>query len=395
MHACGPVSPLRGFALLVVIPPPDTLILSFCLEPLQENWYGTASSVAMRLSDFDYELPPSLIAQVPLPERSQSRLMVLHRESGSIEHKSFSQLLEYLRKGDALVLNDSKVIPARLLGASPQRDTKDARGEVLLLEEKAANLWECLVKPARKFRPGARVFFKGHDLRAEVLADTPFQSKIVRFRCDEDVRELLETVGSVPLPPYIKRTSSLPIDRERYQTVFASKDGSVAAPTAGLHFTHQILDSARGKGVVVCRVTLHVGLGTFQPVREHEIEHHNVHAEQFSIDESAAQALNRVRSSGDKIAAVGTTSARVLETAADADGIIHPMTGRTDLFIHPGYRFKVLTDGALLTNFHLPKSTLLMLVCAFAGRESILRAYREAVEAGYRFYSYGDAMLIL
>ena len=349
----------------------------------------------MRLTDFDYELPASLIAQIPLSRRDQSRLMVLPRESGRIEHRSFPQLLEYLQEGDALVLNDSKVIPARLLGASPQRHTKGARGEVLLLEEKARNLWECLVKPSKKFGPGAQVFFKGHDLKAEVLADTPFKSKIVRFRCDEDVRELLETVGSVPLPPYIKRTSSLPIDRQRYQTVFASKEGSVAAPTAGLHFTHQILDAARGKGVGVCRVTLHVGLGTFQPVRAHEIEHHNVHAERFSIEESTAQALNRVRSSGGKILAVGTTSARVLETAADADGSIHPMTGRTDLFIHPGYRFKVLADGALLTNFHLPKSTLLMLVCAFAGRERVLQAYREAVEAGYRFYSYGDAMLIL
>lgn len=349
----------------------------------------------MKLSDFDYELPPSLIAQLPLPERDQSRLMVLHRESGRIEHRAFPDFLEYLQKGDALVLNDSKVIPARLLGASPHRDTKDARGEILLLEEKAANLWECLVKPAKKFRPGARVFFKRHELKGEVLADTPFQSKIVRFRCDGDVRQLLEGIGSVPLPPYIKRKTSLPIDRERYQTVFASREGSVAAPTAGLHFTRQILDALRRKGVRVCYVTLHVGLGTFQPVRVNEIEHHKVHAERFSIEKKPAQTLNRVRSAGGRIVAVGTTSARVLETAADDEGTIRPMTGKTNLFIHPGYRFKVLGNGALLTNFHLPKSTLLMLVCAFAGKDFILQAYREAVEAGYRFYSYGDAMLIL
>lgn len=336
-----------------------------------------------------------MIAQIPLPERDQSRLMVLHRESGRIEHRRFPDLLEYLQKGDALVLNDSKVIPARIHGASPQPDVSNARGEILLLEEKTTNLWECLAKPSRKFRPGTRVFFKSHGLKAEILADTPFQSKIVRFHCEGDVRELLVTVGSVPLPPYIKRKSRLALDRERYQTVFASRDGSVAAPTAGLHFSRQILDAARRKGVAVCQVTLHVGLGTFQPVRVHEIEHHKVHAEKFFIEERAAETLNRVRMSRGRIVAVGTTAARVLETAADADGTIPPMSGKTALFIHPGYRFKVLDDGALLTNFHLPKSTLLMLVCAFAGSEVVLRAYREAAKARYRFYSYGDAMLIL
>jgi len=349
----------------------------------------------MKLSEFDYDLPSSLIAQVPLPERDQSRLMVLHRHKRVIEHKRFSEIVGYLRRGDALVLNDSKVIAARLLGASPHRGDKHAKGEVLLLEQAATNLWECLVKPAKKFRPGSQIFFRDHGLVAEVVADTPFRSKIVRFRCKGDVRHLLSEIGSVPLPPYIKRKKSLPIDRERYQTVFASKDGSVAAPTAGLHFTERVLSEIGEKGVEVRLVTLHVGLGTFQPVRVQEVERHNMHAEWFSIGNKTAQALNHARRRGGRIVAVGTTTARVLEAAARDDGTIRQMSGKTDLFIYPGYTFKALGDGSLLTNFHLPKSSLLMLTCAFAGKDFVLDAYREAIRMKYRFYSYGDAMLIL
>ncbi len=349
----------------------------------------------MRLSDFDYDLPSSLIAQVPLPERDQSRLMVLHREAKVIEHRTFPDLVGYLQPGDALVLNNSKVIPARLLGAGRHRGEKGARGEVLLLEEMATNLWECLVKPGKKFRPGSQIFFRNHRLVGEVVADTPFGSKVVRFRCEGDVREVLNEIGAVPLPPYIRRKKSLPIDRERYQTVFASKEGSVAAPTAGFHFSDALLTEIRQKGVLITFITLHVGLGTFQPVRTQEIERHRMHAEWFSIDDETAQALNRISGGGNKTVAVGTTSARVLESAADENGTIRPLSGNTDLFIYPGYEFKILAKGALLTNFHLPKSTLLMLVCAFAGRDFILEAYREAVQKEYRFYSYGDAMLIL
>ncbi len=349
----------------------------------------------MRLSDFDYQLPSHLIAQIPLPQRDQSRLMILHRKARLIEHKKFADVLVYLRKGDGLVLNDSKVIPARLLGAVPRRDAKAARGEVLLLQEMAKNLWECLVSPAKKFRPGSQVFFRDHRLVGEVVADTAFQSKVVRFRCDTDVRQLLDKIGSVPLPPYIKRKKVLPLDAERYQTVFASREGSVAAPTAGFHFTEPMLQKIRKRGVAISFVTLHVGLGTFQPVRTNQIERHRMHAEWFSISEKAARQLNRLRQKGGRIVAVGTTCARVLETAASDDGTISPLGGKTDLFIYPGYAFKTLADGVLLTNFHLPKSTLLMLVCAFAGRDFVLQAYRQAVQMEYRFYSYGDAMLII
>jgi len=349
----------------------------------------------MRLGDFDYGLPALLIAQVPLPERDQSRLMVLDRQTQVIEHRKFPDVVTYLRKGDALVLNDTKVIAARLLRASPRPDEKSPRGEVFLLEEMGTNVWECLVKPAKKFRPGAQIFFRGHRVVGEVLADTPFQSKIVHFRCNTDVRSILPEIGSVPLPPYIRRTTSLPLDRDRYQTVYASKDGSVAAPTAGFHFTEHLLEEIRSNGVVVCFVTLHVGLGTFQPVRTTTVERHKMHSEWFSIDEQTARSLNEIRQGGGRIVAVGTTSARVLETAADENGTIRPLVGKTDLFIYPGYKFKALAGGALLTNFHLPRSTLLMLVCAFAGKDFVLQAYREAIKMEYRFYSYGDAMLIL
>lgn len=349
----------------------------------------------MKVTEFDYDLPPSLIAQVPSSERERSRLMVLHRDSRTVEHKRFLDILPYLRKGDALVLNDSKVIPARLLRASLTRDDQRARGEVLLLEELSTNLWECLVKPAKKFRSGSPIFFRDHDTVGEVVADTPHGSKIVRFRGESDVRLRLDEIGNVPLPPYIRRKKILPLDRERYQTVFASEEGSVAAPTAGFHFTKQLLTSLRRKGVKTCFVTLHVGLGTFQPVRTRQVQQHTMHSEWFSIEKKTADALNRVRRAGGRIVAVGTTASRALETAADDNGSIRPLTGKTDLFIYPGYPFKVLQKAALLTNFHLPKSTLLMLVCAFAGKDFILEAYRQAIREKYRFYSYGDAMLIL
>ncbi|NQT84948.1 tRNA preQ1(34) S-adenosylmethionine ribosyltransferase-isomerase QueA [bacterium] len=357
----------------------------------------------MKLNDFNYHLPPSLIAQVPSPERERSRLMVLHRESRLIEHRQFPDIVGYLRKGDALVLNDSKVIPARLLGASPHEGEKGSKGEVLLLEEMAKNLWECLVKPGKQFLPGSEIFFSGHGLVGEVVADTPFGSKIIRFRLPgdrgkrrkSDLRDWLDEIGCVPLPPYIKRKKILPDDQQRYQTVYASKDGSVAAPTAGFHFTDRLLKDIRQKGIGTHFVTLHVGLGTFQPVRTQEVERHRMHAEWFSIEREAAEALNGVRRAGGRIVAVGTTAARALETAADWRGTIRPLTGKTGLFIYPGYTFKTLEKGALLTNFHLPRSTLLMLVCAFAGTDFILEAYQQAIQMGYRFYSYGDAMLIL
>ncbi len=349
----------------------------------------------MELSDFDYDLPASLIAQVPSPERERSRLMVLHRASRLIEHRKFPDVLGYLRKGDALVLNDSRVIPARLLGASPRPGEKGARGEVLLLEEMTTNVWECLVKPGKKLRLGSQIFFRDHDVVGEIVADTPFQSKIVRFRSKGDVRARLDEIGCVPLPPYIRRKKILPMDRDRYQTVYASKEGSVAAPTAGFHFTERLLAKIRQKGVRIHFVTLHVGLGTFQPVRTRQIEQHRMHAEPFALDADTAQALNRATRAGGRIMAVGTTSARALEAAADEHGIFRPLHGKTALFIYPGYRFKVLEKEALLTNFHLPKSTLLMLVCALAGRDFVLEAYREAIRMKYRFYSYGDAMLIL
>lgn len=376
----------------------------------------------MNLIDFDYDLPARLIAQVPPPEREGARLMVLHRTSQLIEHKRVPDVVGYLRKGDALVLNDSKVIPARLLGASPRPwprpsgtdqtnsnrkaglaprraatslEESGSEGEVLLLEERATNLWECLVRPGKKFRLGAQIFFKDHDLVGEVVGETPFRGRIVRFQCEGNVRDRLDEIGCVPLPPYIRRKEVLPVDRDRYQTVYASKEGSVAAPTAGFHLTERLLTEIRRKGVAVCFVTLHVGLGTFQPVRAHQIERHRMHAEWFSIDAKAAGMVNRTERGTGRLVAVGTTSARALEAAADEDGPIRPLRGKTELFIYPGYKFKVLGNGALLTNFHLPRSTLLMLVCAFAGRDFILKAYREAIQMEYRFYSYGDAMLIL
>jgi len=360
---------------------------------------GEAS--AMRLSDFDYPLPGELIAQEPPAERSASRMLVLHRGAGRWEDRLFRELPEFLSPGDCLVLNDSRVLPARLFGRragvralrvgkkNPARKTHlKGRVEIFLLRRSAEDprVWQALVRPGRKMRPGERILVEG-GLEAEILRWGPFGERTVRFAYEGDLIAQLERIGHVPLPPYIRRPDR-PEDRERYQTVYARRPGSVAAPTAGLHFTEEILERCRAAGADIAWVTLHVGLGTFQPVRAEPIEQQRLHAECFEISEENAARLR----AASRLVAVGTTSVRVLETAARAQGLA-AMQGETDLFIYPGFEFRA--TGALLTNFHLPRSSLLMLVCAFAGRELTLAAYRHAVEQRYRFYSYGDCMLVV
>jgi S-adenosylmethionine:tRNA ribosyltransferase-isomerase len=355
----------------------------------------------MRLSDFDYELPPELVAQEPLPDRAASRMLVVYRQHQRWEDRAFRDLPEFLGSGDCLVLNDSRVLPARLLGrragvrARPIGKKNPARKqylkgqvEVLLLRPSAEDpaVWQALVHPGRKMRPGERVIFDD-GLEAEILRWGPFGERTIRLHCDGDLFDKLERIGHVPLPPYIRRPDR-PEDRERYQTVYARKPGSVAAPTAGLHFTPEILERCRQAGAEVAWVTLHVGLGTFQPVRADPIEQQKLHSEPFEISEENAARLRAAR----RLVAVGTTSVRVLETAVRTHGLA-AMRGETDLFIYPGFEFRA--TGALLTNFHLPRSSLLMLVCAFAGREFTLAAYRHAVRQRYRFYSYGDCMLLV
>jgi S-adenosylmethionine:tRNA ribosyltransferase-isomerase len=352
----------------------------------------------MRLMDvaaFDFELPDELIAQEPPQLRGQSRLMVVDRRRGTIDHTSFPSLLTYLRPGDLLVLNDTKVFPARLIG---HRVPTGGSVECLLLGAgDDASTWDALMHPGQKLKPGARVLFERHGVRlhGEVLSRHFHGRRTVRLWSDEgmDVAAVVDRIGHVPLPPYIKR-GERPSDRERYQTVYARARGSVAAPTAGLHFTPGLLDQLAAGGVERTEVTLHVGYGTFKPVRVVRVEEHAVDAERFSVSADAADALTRARREGRRIIAVGTTTARALETLpVDADGQVHASAGETRLFIHPPYEFRTVTG--LITNFHLPRSSLLMLAAAFAGRERILDAYREAVARGYRFYSYGDAMLIL
>lgn len=362
---------------------------------------GDDSGTDMHLSDFDYHLPPELIAQEPLPDRAASRMLVLDRRRQSWEDRAFRDLPLLLGPGDCLVLNDSRVLPARLLGrragvrALPVGKKNPARkrhlkGEVeVLLVRPAADdpfVWQALVRPGRKMRPGERIFLTD-DLEVEILHWGPYGERTVRLHCRGDLYETLERAGHVPLPPYIRRPDR-PEDRERYQTVYARRPGSVAAPTAGLHFTPEILERCRRAGAQLAWVTLHVGLGTFQPVRSDPIEQQKLHSEPFEITEENAALLRAAR----RLIAVGTTSVRVLETAARSTGL-SAMRGETDLFIFPGFEFRA--THALLTNFHLPRSSLLMLVCAFAGRELTLAAYRHAVEKRYRFYSYGDCMLIL
>ncbi len=341
----------------------------------------------MDLKDFYYDLPKELIAQDPLPDRSGSRLCVLDKSTGGITHRIFSEITDYLMPEDCLVINNTKVIPARLYGK--KTDTQ-ANIEILLLKRIEKDIWETLGKPGKKAKIGAGISFGDGLLTGEVVDITKEGNRIIRFEYDGIFEEILDQLGQMPLPPYILHELK---DKNRYQTVYAKYDGSAAAPTAGLHFTPELLSSIREKGVEIAEVTLHVGLGTFRPVKEKDVLNHHMHSEFFCIDEMAAKKINRVKKAGGRIISVGTTSARTLEAAADERGNLSGASGWTDIFIYPGYQFKII-DG-LITNFHLPESTLLMLVSALAGRENTLHAYAKAVEEKYRFFSFGDAMLIV
>ena len=341
----------------------------------------------MTLKDFYYDLPAELIAQDPLAQRSNSRLMVIDRESGEISHKHFHDVIDYLNPGDCLVINDTRVIPARLLG---QKEDTGAAIEVLLLKRHDDKTWETLVKPGKKARIGARISFGEGKLVGEVVDIVDEGNRLIRFSYDGIFEEVLDELGQMPLPPYITHKLE---DKERYQTVYAKHSGSAAAPTAGLHFTQELLDAIKQKGIEIARVTLHVGLGTFRPVKVENILEHHMHSEFYMIDEVAANTINAVKKNGGKVISVGTTSTRTLETAAAGDGTIKPCSGWTDIFIYPGYKFKCV--DRLITNFNLPESTLLMLVSALYDREKILEAYKIAVEEKYRFFSFGDAMIIL
>ena len=340
----------------------------------------------MELSDFNYELPQELIAQDPLEDRASSRLMVLDRETGKTEHKTFRDIKQYLRRGDCLVINDTKVIPARLIGV---KEGTGAKIEVLLLTRKENNIWETLVKPGKKCRTGTVIEFGDGLLKGTVIGQTEEGNRFVQFSFDGIFEEILDRLGQMPLPPYITHKLK---DRNRYQTVYAEHDGSAAAPTAGLHFTKELLQEIRDMGVDIVHVTLHVGLGTFRPVKEKDVLKHHMHSEFYIVTEDAANRINAAKAAGNRVICVGTTSCRTIESAADEDGIVHAKSDWTSIFIYPGYRFKVL--DCLITNFHLPESTLIMLVSALAGREHVLAAYQEAVKERYRFFSFGDAMFI-
>ena len=345
----------------------------------------------MQISDFDYELPEELIAQHPLPERDASRMLVVDREHRTLADEQFVSLPKYLRAGDCLVLNNTKVFPARLMG---ERVPSGGTTEVLLLREIEPNLWQVLARPARRLRIGARISFGDGRLQATVTAANEDGTRLIQFEPRDNFPSLIAEVGQPPLPPYIKREGALDAeDRERYQTVYARETGAIAAPTAGLHFTPKVLDEIKNAGVSIAEITLHVGYGTFEPVRVEDVSQHRVLPETFSIPAEAAEIINRARASGGRIIAVGTTTTRALESAASADGGIRPSTSTADLTITPGYKFRIV--DALVTNFHLPRSSLLLLVSAFAGRELTLEAYGHAVSERYRFYSYGDCMLIL
>lgn len=341
----------------------------------------------IKKQDFYFDLPKEQIAQDPLDDRASSRLLVLDRNTGGVTHRSFRDVLEYLKPGDCLVLNDTKVMPARLIGS---RDRTEGKIEVLLLRRRTGNLWETLVKPGKKAKVGTRILFGGGILTGTVEEIVDEGNRLIRFEYDGIFEEILDKLGQMPLPPYITHELK---DKNRYQTVYAAHDGSAAAPTAGLHFTKELLKTIEEKGIDIAYLTLHVGLGTFRPVKEDNILDHHMHSEYYIIPDEAAEKINRTRKSGGRIIAVGTTSCRTLESAADPCGYVKPSSGWTDIFIYPGYHFKLM-DG-LITNFHLPESTLIMLVSAFAGREHVLAAYKQAVDAGYRFFSFGDAMLII
>ena len=360
----------------------------------------------MKTQDFYYDLPEELIAQDPLEDRSSSRLMVLDKNTGKIEHKVFRQITEYLRPGDCLVINDTKVIPARLIGekihdkadtAANSRQAQDganapvrgAKIELLLLKRKENDIWETLVKPGKKAKPGTRISFGDGILTAEILDSLEDGNRLVKFYYKGIFEEILDRLGQMPLPPYITHELT---DKNRYQTVYAKYEGSAAAPTAGLHFTQELLDEIKAMGISIVSVTLHVGLGTFRPVKVEDISQHHMHSEFYNVSQAAADEINRIKANGGRIICVGTTSCRTIESAADDQGIMHAGSDETAIFIYPGYRFKVM--DALITNFHLPESTLMMLVSALAGRENILSAYKEAVKERYRFFSFGDAMFI-
>ena len=340
----------------------------------------------MRKEDFYFDLPEELIAQDPLKDRSSSRLLVLDKETGKVEHHVFREIIDYLQEGDCLVINDTKVIPARLIGS---KIGTDAKIEVLLLKRKENDVWETLVKPGKKAKVGTRISFGDGLLVGEVVDIVEEGNRLIHFEYEGIFEEILDQLGQMPLPPYI--TLQLE-DKNRYQTVYAKHSGSAAAPTAGLHFTPELLKEIEEKGVQIARVTLHVGLGTFRPVKVDNILEHHMHSEFYQIDEEAAEKINRAKESGHRVICVGTTSCRTIESAADKNGKLHATNGWTEIFIYPGYEFKVL--DCLITNFHLPESTLVMLVSALAGREQVLSAYEEAVKEKYRFFSFGDAMFI-
>ena len=340
----------------------------------------------MKTSDFYFDLPQELIAQDPLEDRSSSRLLVLDRESGKTQHRVFRDIIEYLNPGDCLVVNNTKVIPARLYGS---KIGTDAKIEVLLLKRRENNVWETLVKPGKKCRVGARISFGEGLLIGEVIDVVDEGNRLIRFEYEGIFEEILDKLGQMPLPPYITHQLK---DKNRYQTVYAKYDGSAAAPTAGLHFTKELLQKVKDMGVDIAEVTLHVGLGTFRPVKVENVLDHHMHSEFYMVSQEAADKINRAKESGHRVIAVGTTSTRTLEAAADENGRLHETSGWTEIFIYPGYQFKVI--DALITNFHLPQSTLVMLVSALAGRAHVLHAYEIAVKERYRFFSFGDAMLI-
>ena len=341
----------------------------------------------MKTSDFYFDLPQELIAQDPLEDRSSSRLLVLDRESGKTQHRVFRDIIEYLNPGDCLVVNNTKVIPARLYGS---KIGTDAKIEVLLLKRRENNVWETLVKPGKKCRVGARISFGEGLLIGEVIDVVDEGNRLIRFEYEGIFEEILDKLGQMPLPPYIHHQLK---DKNRYQTVYAKHDGSAAAPTAGLHFTPELLEEIKKKGVHIAHVTLHVGLGTFRPVKVEDVTDHHMHSEFYIVEPEQAELINRVKKEGGKIVAVGTTSCRTLESATDESGILKAGSGWTEIFIYPGYQFKMI--DRLITNFHLPESTLMMLISALAGKDKIMAAYEEAVKERYRFFSFGDAMFIM
>lgn len=341
----------------------------------------------MKTSDFYYDLPEELIAQDPLEDRTASKLLVLDRKTGAVKHKIFSDVIDYLTEGDCLVINNTRVIPARLIG---EKEGTGGKVEVLLLKRRANDVWETLVKPGKKLKPGAKITFGDGRLRAEVLEVVEEGNRLVKFYYEGIFEEILDSLGEMPLPPYITHKLE---DKEMYQTVYAKFDGSAAAPTAGLHFTKELLNKIEEKGIKIASITLHVGLGTFRPVKVDDVNNHHMHTEWYEVNAEAAEIINETKRNGGRVICVGTTSCRTIESVADDNGYMKAKTGETDIFIYPGYKFKIM-DG-LITNFHLPESTLVMLVSAFAGKENVLAAYETAVKERYRFFSFGDAMILI